>query len=59
MKRRVKNRILKGSIAVAVITFLLSTCCFDGESILIPIIVNVVSLLWLVIIGLANSDGGQ
>lgn len=55
MKKRVKNNILKGSIITAILCIFISACCFDGESVLIPVIFNYISIAWLYLMYKANK----
>lgn len=58
MKPKTKNKILKTITMAAVITLLLSACCLDGENVIIPLALGGVSLMWVVLIILANCGEG-
>lgn len=54
MKPKTKNKILKTITTAAVITLLLSACCLDGENVIIPLALGGVSLMWIVLVIMAN-----
>lgn len=56
MRPKTKNRILKTITTAAVITLLLSACCLDGENVIIPLALGGVSLMWVVLVVLANCQ---
>jgi len=56
MRPKTKNRILKTITTAAVITLLLSACCLDGENFIIPLALGGVSLMWIVLIIVANCE---
>lgn len=56
MKPKTKNKILKTITTAAVITLLLSACCLDGENVIIPLVLGGVSLMWVVLVVLANCQ---
>lgn len=56
MRPKTKNRILKTITTAAVITLLLSACCLDGENVIIPLALGGVSLMWIVLVIMANCQ---
>lgn len=54
MKKKVKNAILKALAAANAASLFLMACCLDSKS-LIPVLIMFVNLVFIVIIGLANS----
>lgn len=57
MKRnKIRNKILKGITLVAILAFALSACCFDSDQVLIPVIICVISGIWLFLFCLANGE---
>lgn len=58
MRPKTKNRILKTITATAVITLLLSACCLDGENVIIPLALGGASLVWVVLVVVANCGEG-
>lgn len=56
MRPKTKNRILKTITTAAVITLLLSACCLDGENVIIPLALGGVSLMWVILVILANCE---
>lgn len=56
MKPKTKNKILKTITATAGIVLLLSACCLDGENVIIPLALGGVSLMWIVLVVLANCQ---
>lgn len=56
MRPKTKNKILKTITTAAVITLLLSACCLDGENVIIPLALGGVSLMWVVLVVLANCQ---
>lgn len=54
MRKRRKN-ILKGITLIAAMLWMASACCMDSEAIWIPILVNIVSSGWLLLMAIANG----
>lgn len=55
MKRKTKNKILKGITTAAIINLILAACCLDSESLTIPLVVIGVSAAYLFLFALANG----
>lgn len=56
MKNRRKNKRLKTITSIAVMGVFLSASCFDGENIVLPLIVCGCCLLWLALFCIANCE---
>lgn len=50
-----KNNILKVITAIAATGWMISVCMLDSET-YIPIIINIICLLWLLLIAVANQE---
>ena len=55
MKRKTKNRILKGITITSVIMAILSIMCLDSDS-WIPVIVLGISVAWILLFSVANFE---
>lgn len=57
-----KDKILKSITAIAWITLTISMMSMDSQNITIPVICAIISILWILLIAIANSkdldDGG-
>lgn len=51
---KIKRNILIASVVIALIVFVISICMLDSES-WIPTITCAISLIWLLIMGIANG----
>lgn len=51
---KIKRNILIASVIIAIIVFAISICMLDSES-WVPTITCAVSLIWLLIMGIANG----
>ena len=51
---KIKRNILIASVIIAIIIFVISICMLDSES-WIPTITCAISLVWLLIMGIANG----
>ena len=56
MRRRIKDKVLKGITFIAGITWLFTACCMDSENINIVIAINAICMVWLVLMAVANMD---
>lgn len=54
MKKKVKNAILKALTTANAASLFLMACCLDSKS-LIPALIMFINIVFIVIIGLANS----
>lgn len=55
MKRKLKNKILKVFTALNVALVVVGASCADSESLVIPCAFMCVGMLFIIIIGVANS----
>lgn len=55
MKRKLKNKILKAFTALNVALVVVGASCADSESLVIPCTFMCVGMLFIIIIGVANS----
>ena len=56
MRKRTKNKVLKGITAVSVILLLFGACCLDGDHVVVQVIIMGVSLAWLALFAAANGE---
>lgn len=55
MKRKTKNKILKGITTVSIFILLLAACS-DGENVIVSILMFGIPLVWLVVFCAANGE---
>lgn len=56
MRKKTKNKILKGITATSVILLLFGACCLDGDHFVVQVIIMGLSLLWIFVFSLANGE---
>ena len=56
MRKKTKNKILKGITATSVILLLFAACCLDGDHFVAQVIIMGVSLAWLALFAAANGE---
>lgn len=62
MKRKLKKLWqlwLRVSIPLNIFAFIIALCCVDSEKFYIPLTVALISGAWLILLAVANDDGGR